>query len=316
MADSGIQLLRSGPEILSGAAIPFRFDVSWRSLTRSLSPTGAARPVSKPMGRASTRDGEAKEWEMVLPRMKRPATLALSNAPIAELPASESGSGVSETSVRNESAVSVPTFFTGAGRGSHRWWFLTGVALLLPLAFATVRWSGQRAPVIAGAAASSEMGASGWISQWASDSTGSARGRQISLYGPSLAKSDYRLEFLGRIENKSLGWVFRVADSRNYYVAKLEMSPGALALTRFPVIGGVEGPHIQRALPAPAADGSMLKIRLEATGHRFTVSVQNQVVEDWEDNRLRSGGLGFLNERDERGHIGAVQISFPKANRQ
>ena len=36
MADPGTQALRNGPEVLSGAAIPFRFEVTWRSLTRPL----------------------------------------------------------------------------------------------------------------------------------------------------------------------------------------------------------------------------------------------------------------------------------------
>jgi hypothetical protein len=35
-------------------------------------------------------------------------------------------------------------------------------------------------------------------------------------------------------------------------------------------------------------------------------------VEDWEDDRLKSGGLGFLNEREERGQVQSIQISFPK----
>jgi hypothetical protein len=56
----------------------------------------------------------------------------------------------------------------------------------------------------------------------------------------------------------------------------------------------------------------MLKVRLEARGPRFTVHVQNQVVEDWEDDRLKTGGLGFLNEREERGQVQSVQIAFSK----
>jgi hypothetical protein len=56
----------------------------------------------------------------------------------------------------------------------------------------------------------------------------------------------------------------------------------------------------------------MLKIRLDARGPRFTVTVQNQVVEDWEDDRLTKGGLGFLNEREELGEVQSIQIAFPK----
>jgi hypothetical protein len=196
----------------------------------------------------------------------------------------------------------------------RRWIGLAGVVLLLTAGVAGYQWlrqgnSSKDSIVIAGP----EMGGAGWITEWASDSAGSARGRQISLYRPSVSMSDYRLEFLGRIERRSLGWVFRAADSRNYYAAKLEAAqPGARALTitRFAVIRGFEGVHIQRTLRLDPGAGEMLKVRLEARGPRFTVSVQNQVVEDWEDDRLKSGGLGFLNEREERGQVQSVQIAF------
>jgi hypothetical protein len=39
-------------------------------------------------------------------------------------------------------------------------------------------------------------------------------------------------------------------------------------------------------------------------------------VEDWEDDRLKYGGVGFLNEREELGQVGSIQISFPKGGRQ
>jgi len=128
--------------------------------------------------------------------------------------------------------------------------------------------------------------------------------------------SNYRLEFLGRIERRSLGWVFRAADSRDYYAGKLEATPSGMAVTHFAVVHGVEGPHIQRPLAISVGFGATIKVRLDAAGPRYTVYVQNQVVEDWEDDRLKTGGVGFLNEREERGEVSAVQISFPKGGRQ
>src|ERR1044071_7022748 len=92
MADSEIQALRAGPEIVSGAALPFRFEITWRSVTRSLEPTGATavtRISAPPVRRTPPRDTEAKEWEMVLPRMKKrvtavfPAVMESVAAPVA-----------------------------------------------------------------------------------------------------------------------------------------------------------------------------------------------------------------------------------------
>src|SRR5258708_33181649 len=84
MADPGMKALQAGPEMLAGPVIPFRFEVTWRSLTRPLGPSSAAA-ASKPVLRAPARDAEAKEWELVLPRMKRPAALAPAIAPPARM---------------------------------------------------------------------------------------------------------------------------------------------------------------------------------------------------------------------------------------
>ena len=295
MADPATQALRAQPEILAGAAIPFRFEVTWRSLTLPLGPGDAALAVSKPAKRVPAFDSEAKEWEMVLPRMKRPATPAPPVVP----------------------SLQAPHFASATDRVSRRWMFpAAAAALLAPLAWAALRWTEQHSPAAEASVATREVGGSGWISEWASDRTGSARGRQISLYRPSMTMSDYRLEFAGRIERKSLGWVFRAADTKNYYAGKLEVSSPGLRVTHFAVIHGIEGPHIQRMLPIAAGDGTLLRVRLDASGPRFTIYVQNQAVEDWQDDRLKDGGVGFLNEREEQGLVGSIQISFPKRGRQ
>src|ERR1700716_991468 len=71
MADPVIQ---AGAEMLSGAPIPFRFEVTWNSLTRDLTP-GALGTIAPPRPKP-LRNADAREWEMVLPRMRRPTALA------------------------------------------------------------------------------------------------------------------------------------------------------------------------------------------------------------------------------------------------
>jgi len=296
MADPAIEALRAESELLSGAAMPFRFEVTWRSLTRPLEPaplSSIENAAGLPRRRAVAPDVEAREWEMVLPRMKRPPALTPAVEGEAERPAP------------------TPPSFAVAGERTGGRWMAVGGALALMAAVGALVWNLQRSSPAAEVADTMEMGSAGWVSEWASDSMGSARGRQISLYRPSMAMSDYRLEFTGRIERKSLGWVFRAVDSRNYYVGKLERANPAspLRITRFAVIKGVEGPHVQRVLAAAAG---AWRVRLEAKGPRFTIYLQNQVVEDWEDDRLKAGGVGFLNEREERGQVESVRISFPR----
>ena len=53
---------------------------------------------------------------------------------------------------------------------------------------------------------------------------------------------NYRMEFVGQLERKSLGWAFRAKDEQNYYVAKLTIArPGPLPLVdliRYPITAG------------------------------------------------------------------------------
>lgn len=291
MADSGSQATSSSPEILSGSAIPFRFEITWRSLTHSIKPTHDATPAPIEIARA---DPEAREWEMVLPRMTRPAALPGAIPPETERP------------------LEVPRFMLpGESRLPRRLAVGVGAAALLLLG--TVGYQSLARDNAGGGADGGQ-----WTSERALDAAGSARGRWLYLFHPASPMPDLRFEFVGGIERRSLGWVFRAADPRNYYAAKLETGqPGMRlpALTRFAVIGGVEGPHIQRPLSFPLPGGKMWRIRMEAHGARFTISVENRVVEDWEDDRIKTGAVGFLNERDERGRVGSLRISFPEGGR-
>ena len=250
MPDSGIQALQTDPQVHLGAAVPFQFELSWRSLTH---------PETSP--------------QMTWPTFAIPADQSL---------------------LRNRIVLAA-----------------CGL-LLVTLGVAGVRRMEQPpSPAAETHMATVQMGEAGWLTEWVTDPTGSSHGRQISLYRPSLPISDYRLEFRGRIERKSLGWAFRKADSRNYYVGKLQASRpgGPVNLVRYGVVRGVEDPHIQVPLPNVSSAGP-LKVRLDAKRARFTIYVQNEVVADWEDARLQKGGVGFLSEREERGQVEAVQISF------
>ena len=100
-------------------------------------------------------------------------------------------------------------------------------------------------------------GEQGWVTEWASDQAGSRRGRQITLYRPSAQLSDYKMQFTGQIEKKALSWVFRAADTKNYYGMKIEMDkPGTVRFTRFAVVQGRESSVSGRPLPIQVRPGS------------------------------------------------------------
>src|SRR3981081_32322 len=83
MADPAIQAFQASSEILAGAPIPFRFEVTWSSLSLPLRPTPLdAESVSNSLSRrAPVMEAEPREWEMVLPRMRAPGARGLAAPP-------------------------------------------------------------------------------------------------------------------------------------------------------------------------------------------------------------------------------------------
>jgi hypothetical protein len=146
------------------------------------------------------------------------------------------------------------------------------------------------------------VGEAGWITDWGAD-TGVRRTRQISILRSSQTLTDYRIQMQGQIETKAIGWVFRAADPKNFYVTKLEIiKPGlepSVAVVRFAVINGEEQAHAQLPLPMKVRRDTMYKIRFDAVGGHFTTYVQDQKVDDWTDSQIKSGGVGLYSERGE-----------------
>jgi hypothetical protein len=148
---------------------------------------------------------------------------------------------------------------------------------------------------------------------WSYDAAGFVRPGPLALYRPTLDLSDYRFEFLGQVDQKSLGFVFRAADLDNYYAARFVIvKPGPLPmvkLVRYAVIHGREGPHIERPLPIPVRADMLYRVRLEARGADFTLIVQGRVVDTWSDGRLPKGGVGLFCGRGERARVRSVEVS-------
>lgn len=157
------------------------------------------------------------------------------------------------------------------------------------------------------------VGEGGWKTDWSGKGP---KGRQISIYQPSMSLSNYRFEFRGQIDTQSLGWVFRAQNPQNYYAMKLEVSKNGphrtLALVRYAVIEGLESDRTVTQLPIDARYDSVYQVRLDARGPEFAAFVNGKPAAAWTDTRIRSGGAGFLNEPGEAGRIQSVSISILK----
>jgi len=159
------------------------------------------------------------------------------------------------------------------------------------------------------------LGEGGWVVGWGGDAAaGQNLNREITIYRPSLKLSDYRIEFQGDIENKSLGWVFRAADPDNYYAMKLTAvsttPPAKVALFKYIVVKGRPTQVGRVPVDLEVNNDTVFKVRVDVRGPKFSTYVQSQPVDVWTDDQLKSGGVGFLNEHGERGRIKSVSIRY------
>jgi len=190
-----------------------------------------------------------------------------------------------------------------------------GIVLIAGVCTAYLGWGSKPhkpAPASDGAGPSIIMGEGGWVEGWGGDPSNVHTGRQITIYRPSLTMADYRIEFQGMIETKSLGWVFRAADAQNYYAMKLtEVSGGAtpkIELFKYLVANGRQTQVGRVPIDLPARPDTYFSVRIDVRGPQFTTYMQGQQVDVWTDDQLKTGGVGLLNERDERGQVKAVSI--------
>src|SRR4029077_11135013 len=165
-----------------------------------------------------------------------------------------------------------------------------------------------------GAGPSVILGEGGWEAGWGGDWTGPRAARGITIYRPSLELFDSRMEFQGDIETKSMGWVFRAADPDNYYAMKITtVSTGLapkVALFKYIVVKGHPTPVGRVPIDGEVRNDTVFKVRVDVLGPKFSTFVQGQPVDVWTDDQLKSGGVGFLNERGERGRIKSVSIRY------
>jgi hypothetical protein len=212
---------------------------------------------------------------------------------------------------------------SASGLGSLKVKLGIAILLLLMACVYFLGWGGAKAskPTGGNPAVSSDasgpsiiLGEGGWVEDWGGDPSGMHAGREITIYRPSLKLSDYRLEFQGSIDTKSIGWVFRAADPDNYYAMKLmTVSTGLstkVALFKYLVTGGRQTQVGRVPIDLAVQADTIFNIRVDVRGPQFTTYIQGQQVDSWTDDQLKAGGAGFLNEREERGKVKSVSIRY------
>jgi hypothetical protein len=270
-------------------------------------------------------------WEMVIPKMTRPAATRpvkklLSEEPAARTrfldtppatePVSDRLPNVDGNRGGSDAVDMRPPAFGSITQQPARAVSLPvmiGIALTILLAagllvFTPSKSSAVVPEIVVEAGTALPMGPARWVPL-------TAWPRQVSLVRGSDKLSDFRMDLQGQIRPQPLGWIFRATDSKNFYAMKLEVvkpGPGAsLVLKRFAVIAGQDQPVMQIPLALPVRPGAIYKIRTEGVGDRFTTWVMDQKIDQWSDTRLAAGGVGLYNERGAQGAwVGDIAV-FP-----
>jgi len=124
-----------------------------------------------------------------------------------------------------------------------------------------------------------------------------------ALHPATLRLDDYRFDFYTEMPEKSIGWTVRARDAHNYYAYRLTPAANDAApyrLERWAVIDGqAEQPKPEPlAVPAEMIREGANMISVIARGGALTTLVNGFGVDFWREDKLASGGVGFLAEED------------------
>jgi len=135
----------------------------------------------------------------------------------------------------------------------------------------------------------------------------------LAFFRPTLKFVDYRLEFFGQIEAKSIGWTVRSADAKNYHAIKLNIVEAGVrpfvALMHYNVVDGRAGPRTQTPLNIMVHNNTPMQFAVEVKGNRFITSIDGEEVDAYVDDKLRAGGVGFFSEAGERARLYWMRVT-------
>lgn len=156
-------------------------------------------------------------------------------------------------------------------------------------------------------------GAKSWVPGWQRSPAGYMRTGEMALFQPSLNYTDYHMEFYGQIEEKSMGWVVRAQDKKNYYAMKFKViEPGLrpiIAIVHYQVTNGKRGHVEETPLNVMVHNNEPYHVSVDVRGNRFMAAIEGEPVESWTDDAPRKGGVGFFSDTGERARLYWMKIS-------
>ncbi len=334
---------RAGIAATEFEAVPFRFSVTWSSLSIPIdaprgprrshaaapSATSAVARVHSELVPSEIKPAQpgAFQWEMVVPKMVRPnkkgslaagktagVPAAPRSLPAPPAPDATAAPAAPESEISATGGRSVLNLYTASV--PLRRWFVFKLCLGLLAVAAVLIPVLRRVSHPPPKQIETTVDGGDWIREAAVlGDPGVKQERQLVLYRPSLKAGDGRLEFDWTPDEKGVGWVFRAKDLGNYYAMRLKLlKPGpspALGVEYFTVYNWTEGSHSEKVLILSSAS-PVLRVRMDIFGPVFTLYLQGSASEYWNDARLLSGAVGFFEEASQTADVRSVRMSFPE----
>ncbi len=146
-------------------------------------------------------------------------------------------------------------------------------------------------------------GDDGWDKSWGIDRSYLATPGKLALLEPTLQLENYRFEFLGQIVKKSLSFVYRAKDLDNYYAGRINLitargsQNGKISVSHWVVLDGEEQDRKEVQIPGTVDLDAMYRVLVLVQRDHFTLHINGQMADYFDDNRLATGGIGFFNEK-------------------
>jgi hypothetical protein len=135
----------------------------------------------------------------------------------------------------------------------------------------------------------------------------------MAVFQPSVKYTDYRMEFYGQIEEKSMSWAVRAHDKKNYYAMKFKVIEAGLrpiiAMVHYDVVNGKAGHKVETPLNVMVHNNEPLHVAVDVRGNHFTASIEGEPIESWTDDAAPQGGIGFFAEAGEKARLYWMRVS-------
>jgi hypothetical protein len=148
---------------------------------------------------------------------------------------------------------------------------------------------------------------------WSRNANGYVHPGALALFSPTKSFTDYRMEFFGQIDTKSIGWTVRSKDEKNYHAMKFTVIEQGLrpviAMVHYNVVDGKAGRKLQTPLSIMVHNNRPIQVAVNVKGNHYITSVDGEEVDSYSDDTLASGGIGFFSEAGEKARLYWVKVS-------